>query len=138
MDKIASLGQTKQKELFLKKMISLGRNKHGSCNSLWSMVETEKNSWNWQLAESVKVSWMLPALFLITLKAVEVVACEIGVPDLQELQHLCMWEKAYKKLQNLGEEPLLDMTLVFQVVFHHERSESVTISELLQQVTETK
>lgn len=54
------------------------------------MAETEKNSWNWQLAESVKVSWMLPALFLITLKAVEVVACEVGVPDLPESQHSCM------------------------------------------------
>lgn len=80
------------------------------------MVETEKNSWNWQLAESVKVSWMLPALFLITLKAVEVVAGEIGVPALPELQHSCMEDKAYKKLRSLGEEPLLGMTRVFRVV----------------------
>lgn len=41
----------------------------------------EKNSWNWQLAESVKLSWMLPELFLITGKAVEVLASEIGESD---------------------------------------------------------
>ena len=41
----------------------------------------KKNSWNWQLAESVKVFWMLPELFLITVKVVEVLVCEIGVSE---------------------------------------------------------
>lgn len=88
--------------------MSLGRNKSvAPCHSsLWTMVETEKNSWNWQLAESVKVSWMLPALFLITVKAVEVLVCEVGAPDPQELEHSYIYEKGFEKLPSPHEEPV--------------------------------
>lgn len=94
------------------------------------MVETEKNSWNWQLAESVKVSWMLPALFLITVKAVEVSVCEGGALDPQELEHLCMKEKVCGKLQS--EESLSVWPPALQVVSLKENSASVAILELLE------